>query len=92
MLKHMPDRKVIEMGDERHVKLFRNGRNQAVRIPVEFELPGTDAIMRREGDKLILEPEKKKQGLFEWLATLEPWDEEFPDLDEKQPPPEDVDL
>nr|QQZ51333.1 AbrB/MazE/SpoVT family DNA-binding domain-containing protein [Phenylobacterium glaciei] len=32
----------------RHVKLFKNGRNQAVRIPREFELPGEDAIMHRE--------------------------------------------
>ncbi len=44
------------MGMERHVKLFKNGRNQAVRIPREFELPGEDAIMRKEGDKLIIEP------------------------------------
>jgi hypothetical protein len=29
---------------ERHVKLFKNGRNQAVRIPREFELPGEAAI------------------------------------------------
>lgn len=77
---------------ERAVKLFRNGRNQAVRIPVEFELPGTEAIMRKEGDRLIIEPKVKKMGLFEWLATLEPWEGDFPDLDEKQPPPEDVDL
>lgn len=28
------------MSLDRHVKLFRNGRNQAVRIPREFELPG----------------------------------------------------
>jgi antitoxin VapB len=27
------------MPEHRHVRLFRNGRNQAVRIPVEFELP-----------------------------------------------------
>ncbi|HVK92794.1 MAG TPA: AbrB/MazE/SpoVT family DNA-binding domain-containing protein [Mycoplana sp.] len=77
---------------ERVVKLFRNGRNQAVRIPVEFELPGDEAVMRKEGDRLIIEPKAKKSSLLEWLATLEPWDEEFPDLDEKQPPPEDVDL
>jgi antitoxin VapB len=32
---------------ERHVRLFKNGRNQAVRIPREFELPGEDAIMRK---------------------------------------------
>lgn len=31
---------------ERHVRLFRNGRNQAVRIPREFELPGEEAIIR----------------------------------------------
>lgn len=69
------------MGMERDVKLFRNGRNQAVRIPVEFELPGEDAVMRKVGDDIIISP-KRKQGLFEWLATLEPIDEEFPDVDE----------
>ena len=34
------------MNSERHVSLFRNGRNQAVRIPREFELEGTEAIIR----------------------------------------------
>ena len=48
------------MGMERHVKLFKNGRNQAVRISREFELPGEDAIMRKEGDKLIIEPAPQK--------------------------------
>ena len=38
------------MNMQRPVKLFRNGRNQAVRIPREFELPGEDAIMRKEGE------------------------------------------
>lgn len=79
------------MGAERHVKLFRNGRNQAVRIPVEFELPGDEAIMHREGEKLIIEP-VTKTDLLEWLATIEPWDEEFPDVDEGQQPLEDVEL
>ncbi len=37
--------------EQRRVKLFRNGRNQAVRIPVEFELPGDEAIMHRDGDR-----------------------------------------
>ena len=44
------------MGIERHVKLFKNGRSQAVRIPREFELPGEDAIMRKVGDTLVIEP------------------------------------
>jgi len=34
---------------ERHVSLFRNGRNQAIRIRHEFELEGTEAIIRKEG-------------------------------------------
>ena len=48
------------MGDHRSVKLFRNGRNQAVRIPVEFELPGDEAIMFRDGDRLVIEPVRKR--------------------------------
>jgi antitoxin VapB len=62
---------------ERHVKLFKNGRNQAVRIPREFELPGYDAIMRKEGDKLIIEAVPPK-SLLALLATLTPLDEDFP--------------
>jgi antitoxin VapB len=57
------------MTAERHVKLFRNGRNQAVRIPREFELPGADAIMRKEGERLIIEPFPPK-SLLAVLATL----------------------
>ncbi|HUJ04130.1 MAG TPA: hypothetical protein VLW75_10855 [Rhizomicrobium sp.] len=75
---------------ERHVRFFRNGRNKAVRIPREFELPGDDAIMRKEGDKLIIEPVKKKTNLLEWLATLEPIEEEFPEIADLPPKPFDL--
>jgi antitoxin VapB len=64
-------------GAERHVRLFRNGRNQAVRIPREFELPGAQAIMRKDGDRLIIEP-VPSTSLLALLATLTPLDEEFP--------------
>ena len=47
------------MNAERIVKLFRNGRNQAVRIQREFELPGEDAVMRKEGNRLAIEPKPK---------------------------------
>jgi antitoxin VapB len=63
----------------RHVKLFKNGRNQAVRIPREFELPGEDAIMRKEGERLIIEPTPSK-SLLTVLATLAPLDEDFPPI------------
>jgi antitoxin VapB len=66
---------------ERRVKLFRNGRNQAVRIPREFELPGKDAVMRKEGERLVIEP-AKPASLLAVLATLAPLDEEFPPIDE----------
>jgi len=67
------------MSPERHVKLFKNGRNQAVRIPREFELAGDEAIMRKEGDKLIIEPVQPK-SLLAVLATLAPIDEEIPPI------------
>ncbi len=69
------------MTTERHVKLFKNGRNQAVRIPREFELPGEDAIMRKEGDRLIIEPTQPR-SLLAVLATRQPLDEEFPPIHE----------
>ncbi len=66
---------------ERRVRLFRNGRNQALRIPRDFELEGDEAIVRKEGDRLIVEPARKR-GLLAVLASLEPMDESFPDVDE----------
>jgi antitoxin VapB len=74
---------------QRRVKLFRNGRNQAVRIPREFELAGEEAILRKEGDRLIIEPAPPR-SLLEVLATLEPLDEEFPPMSEL--PTDSVDL
>jgi antitoxin VapB len=79
------------MSGDRHVRLFRNGRNQAVRIPVEFELPGEEAIMRRDGDKLVIEPVRKR-GLIAVLKSLKPLDETFPDIDDGLLPLPDVKL
>jgi antitoxin VapB len=73
----------------RRVKLFRHGRHQAVRIPRGFELPGEDAIVRKAGDRLIVEPAPKK-SLLAVLATLQPLDEDFPPVPDL--PPEPVDL
>ena len=74
------------MISERRVKLFKNGRNQAVRIPREFELPGEDAIIRKEGERLIIEPAPPK-SLLTLLATLAPLDEEFPPMPDPAPGP-----
>jgi antitoxin VapB len=74
---------------ERRVRVFKNGRNQAVRIPREFELPGEDAIMRKEGSRLIIEPAPPK-SLLALLATLTPLSEDFPPI--RDLPPDPVDL
>jgi antitoxin VapB len=74
---------------ERRVRLFKNGRSQAVRIPREFELPGKEAIMRKEGERLVVEP-MPKRSLIELLDSWEPIDEEFPPIEDW--PPEPVDL
>jgi antitoxin VapB len=65
------------MSTERHVRLFRNGRNQALRIPRDLELPGRAATLRREGTRLIIEP-MAESSLLAVLARLKPLDEGLP--------------
>jgi len=74
------------MGIERHVKLFKNGRSQAVRIPREFELPGEDAIMRKVGNTLVIEPAPPR-SLLGVLSTLLPLDDTFPAIEDSPPEP-----
>jgi antitoxin VapB len=61
------------MPEQRHVRLFRNGRNQAARIPDEFELLCDEAIMHRDGDRLVIEPMRKQ--LVALLKTKKPLEE-----------------
>ena len=69
------------MNQERRVKLFRNGTNQAIRIPKEFELPGDEAILRVDADRLIIEA-VKDGNLLSALRELGPMNEDFPDIDD----------
>lgn len=74
---------------ERLVQLFRNGRNQAIRIPRDLELPGKQALIRKDGNRLILEPVEHR-SLVALLAQLAPIDEDFAPIDDL--PIEPVDL
>jgi antitoxin VapB len=65
------------MNTERQVRLFRNGRNQALRIPRDLELPGRAATLRKEGTRLIVEP-VSGPSLLAVLATLKPIAEALP--------------
>ena len=82
MLTHMQKR----ANPERRVKIFKNGTNRAVRLPRDFEFPGEDAIMRKEGRRIIIEPAPPK-SLLAMLATLSPLEEEFPVIRDLPPEP-----
>ena len=62
-------------------KLFKNGRSQAVRLPKEFRFKGNQVKIRKEGDKIILEPMDKVQ----WPDGF--WDLFTPDPDFEIPKP-----
>jgi antitoxin VapB len=81
MLRHMPK---WQPYPERHVKIFKNGRNHAVRIPREFEFSTDDAILRKEGERLIIEP-APSPSLLKVLAKLKPLDEDFPYIHDPRP-------
>lgn len=73
----------------RHVRLFKSGRSQAVRIPRKLELPGEDAVIRKEGERLIIEPARPK-SLLAVLSTLKPLDEALPPIQELPVDPVDL--
>ena len=82
----------------RRVRFFRNGANQAVRIPREFELPGEEAVIEQLGETLVIRPlaapliKGSAASLAAVLATMEPIDEEFPDVDAGLLPLDDIKL
>ena len=44
------------MSETGTAKLFMHGRSQAVRLPKEFRMPGTQVRVRRVGRGVLLEP------------------------------------
>ena len=77
----------------REAKLFRNNKSQAVRIPADFELPGDRVMIHRDGDRLVIEPVRRK-SLLDVLAGLKPLGphDGFPDIDNDLLPMRDIDL
>jgi antitoxin VapB len=68
----------------RHASLFRNGRNQAVRIPREFEIEGSEVLIHKEGDRLVLTPVHRHR-LADLLAGWEPLPEGVPEVEDLPP-------
>ena len=79
------------MFNERNVRLFKNGSNQALRIPKEFEFDCDEAIVHKEGDRLIVDPVRKGK-LIAILETLKPLADEFPDIDKNLAPLDDIEI
>ena len=75
---------------KRKVSLFRNGRSQAIRIPKEFELPGTEATIVKDGKRLVIEPVARKKTLNELLASWGPLGVDFPEIEDLPPDPVDI--
>ena len=74
----MPSRKVsTQPQGPRRARLFRNGRNQALRIPRELEFPGDEVILHKEDDRLIVELVARRRSLAEIIPGLRPLIEDF---------------
>lgn len=58
-------------------KLFQNGRSQAVRLPRAFRLPGKEAAIHREGDRIILEPLVRTKWPRNFFAAVRIGDRAF---------------
>jgi antitoxin VapB len=77
------------MPNSRHVYLLRDGQHQVLNIPYEFALSSTEVLLRKEGNRLIVEP-IRPGSLLSLLATLEDIPENFPNVDEGLPPLDDI--
>lgn len=52
------------MGAQKTAKLFTHGGSQAVRLPKEFRFSGGEVRIRRDGDRVILEPAERDWEVF----------------------------
>lgn len=70
-------------------KIFKNGRSQAIRLPVEFRFSGREVFIEKQGDAVILRP--KPIGWGEFFASPSKVPDDF--LAERiDTPPEEKDL
>lgn len=85
---------MTEAVKEQRVRVFRNGRSRAVRIPKEFEFEGDEVTIRKEADgRLTITPDRKRlspREVIEFLRSLGPLDDDFPDIEDFPPAPVDL--
>jgi antitoxin VapB len=76
------------MQNSRHT-LLTNGQDQVLTIPHEFALSSTEVSLRKEGQRLIIEP-ISPGSLLSLLKTLPDITDQFPDIDEELLPLDDI--
>ncbi len=64
-------------------KIFRSGNSQAVRLPKEFRLEGTEVEIRRRGDSLVLRPKRKSWAPL--MESLKKFSSDFMENGRNQP-------
>jgi antitoxin VapB len=53
-------------------KLFKNGQSQAVRLPKEFRMAGTEVYIKKQGEAIVLIPKENSwKPLFDSLNHFE---------------------
>ena len=73
------------------ISLQQNGPNQVLTIPPEFALWGQEVTLCKEGLRLIVEP-VTSGSLLSLLTRLEGISEDFPDIDERSFPLDDIEF
>lgn len=79
------------MQNSRHISLKSSGQDQVLTIPSEFALSSTEVLLRKEGQRLIIEP-IPSSSLLSLLSTLQDIPDHLPDIDEGLPPLDDITL
>jgi antitoxin VapB len=77
----------MEGPNVKQARLFRNGGDQAVRIPREFEFDIDEVSIRREGSRLIIEP-LVPETLAQVLDSFTSVDWTLDPIEDRPPAPE----
>ena len=79
-------------------KLFQHGGSQAVRLPKAFRFEGTEVVIEKQGDEVILKPRcqpklKTLKEVARYMRENFPQGADFPDIERpKEQQKRDLDL
>jgi antitoxin VapB len=83
MIERQPPTSAPQPAEPRTARLFRNGSNQAVRLPRDLELDADEVLIRREGASLVLTP--KPRSWDDYFARGRRLTQDFPDAIDDPP-------